>query len=160
MVKQYQANLQEDLQPVRALHKQMLTAMETISTSEKKLETSTETKLQKIKSVFDNLAKILADERQFITESVLKSFQEQKNMNAAKKDELSAVLVKLESVLESTDTDEPNPKILESVATRRREIYAVVKIARNISQRPTELPQREACRVTESSQIQGDLQQQ
>ena len=144
MVKKYQTSWQRDLQPVRALHQQMTIAVEAISTAERKLDTSTEAKLQKITSVFDNLAKILADERQFITESIVKSSEEQKKMNAAKKDEISAVLVKLESVIQSTEIAEPNPKFLESVAAKRRDIDAVTKAARNVSQRPTELPQREA----------------
>ena len=144
MVKKYQTSLQRDLQPVRALHQQMSTAVEAISTAEWKLDTLTEAKLQKITSVFDSLATILDDERQFITESIMKSSEEQKKMNAAKKDEISAVLVELESVIQSTEIAEPNPKFLESVATKRRDINAVTKAARNVSQRPTELPQREA----------------
>ena len=144
MVKKYQTSLQRDLQPVRVLHQQMTTAVEAISTAERKLDTSTEAKLQKITSVFDSLATILDDERQFITESVMKSSNEQKKTNTSKKDELSALLDKLESVIQSAEVYEPNPKFLESVATKRRDINAVVKVARSVSQRPTELPQREA----------------
>ena len=144
MVKKYQANLQEDLQPVRALHQQMLTAMETISTSEMKLETSIEAKMEAIKSVFDNLAKILAEEKQFITESVMESFKGQKKLNSAKKDEISTIMDELESVIRCTESDEPNQKFLESVATRKKEIDAVLKVASNMAPLPTELPQREA----------------
>ena len=144
MVKKYQTSLQRDLQPVRALHQQMSAAVKAISTSEAKLKDATEAKLQVAESAFDSLVKILADERQYVTKSIRESFEGQQKINTAKKDEISAVLDKLQSVMQSTEMDEPNFKFLESVATKRRDINAVVKVARNISQRPTELPQREA----------------
>ena len=144
MVKKYQTSLQSDLQPVRVLHQQMLTSLETISVSERKLEKATETKLQETEAVFSHLVQILAEEKQYITESIMASFKEQKKRNAAKKDEISAVLVKLESTLESMEVNEPSVKILESMATKRRDINTTIKEAGNVSQQPTELPQREA----------------
>ena len=144
MVKKYQANLQKDFEPVRAMHQQMSTAIEAISSSEKRLEKATEVKLGKTYSIFDNLAKILADERQYIKKSIQASLEEQKKINLAKKNELSAILVKLESVMQSTDIDQPDSKFLTFVATKRASIKGVVKEAGNVPQRPTELPQREA----------------
>ena len=143
-MKKYQTSLQRDLQPVRALHQQISAAVNAISTSEAKLKNTMEAKLQVAESTFDSLVKILADERQHVTKSIRESFEGQQKMNATKRDEISAVLDKLQSVIQSTEISEPNPRFLESVATKRRDITAVVKIARNISQRPTELSQREA----------------
>ena len=144
MVKKYQTSLQRDLQPVRALHQQMTAAVEAIATSEAKLKLATEGKLQVAEWTFDTLAKILADERQYITKLIKKLFEDQKNTNASKKEEISAILVKLESVMQSTEIAEPNPKFLESVAAKRRDIFTIMELAKNVSQRPTELPQREA----------------
>ena len=144
MVKKYQTSLQRDLQPVRALHQQMSAAVENISTSEAILKNTTEAKLQVAESTFDNLAKILAEERQYIIKSIKKSFEDQKKKNSAKSDEISACLVQLESVIQSAEIDEPNHKFLDSVAAKRRDTNAVVKVARTVPQRPTELPQREA----------------
>ena len=144
MVKKYQVNLQKDLQPVRALHQQMLTAMDDIAASVKKLEKTTEAKLGQTRSIFDDLAKIAADERQYVEKSIRKSCEEQKKISLAKKNEISAIVVKLESVMKSTNIEQPDSKFLGSVATTRANIKSVVKEAGNISQRPTELPQREA----------------
>ena len=85
MVKKHQTSLQRDLQPVRALHQKVSAAVEAISTSEAKLKNATEAKLQVAESTFDSLAKILADERQYVTKFIKKSFEDQKMTNAAKK---------------------------------------------------------------------------
>ena len=133
MMKKYQTSLQRDLQPVRAIHQQMSAAVKAISTSEAKLKDETEAKLQVAESTFDSLAKVLAEERQYIIKSIKKSLEDQKNKNTAKKDEISAFLVQLESVIQSTEIDEPNQKFLDSVAAKRRDINAVVKVARKLS---------------------------
>ena len=144
MVKKYQASLQKDLQPVRALHQQMLTAIEAIAVSENKLQNATEAKLGRTESIFNNLAKIVADERQYIKKSIQTSFEEQKKINLAKKNEISAIMVKLEAIMQSTDIDQPDSNFLASVATKRANIKSLMKEAGNVSHQPTELPQREA----------------
>ena len=58
------------------------------------------------------------------------------------KDELSALLDKLESVIQSTEIYEPNPKFLESVATKSILLWKQPELYH--MQQPTELPQREA----------------
>ena len=144
MVKKYQTSLERDLQPVRALHQQMSAAVETISTSEAKLKNATEAKLQVAESTFDSLAKVLAEERQYVTKTIKESFDEQRKINAAKQNEILELLIKLKSVIQSTEKAESDPKFLESIGTKRANIKSIVKEAGNVSQRPTELPQREA----------------
>ena len=144
MVKKYQTELEKDLGPVRALHQKMSTAFETIATSDMTLDASTEAKLRETESIFDDLARILAEERQHITESIKKSYTEQKKINSAKKEDISVAMLKLKSVIYSTEMSEPSPKFLANLATKKDNIKTATKEAGEISLLPTKVPQREA----------------
>ena len=103
----------------------MSTALSVISTAETELAKSEESKIQQVESTFDALAKLLAHERHYFTESIKKSFREQKTTVSAKKEEISGVLGKLDSVVKSAENAfraRPHLALLEMADQDHRDI--------------------------------------
>ena len=143
LVKKHEADFNKKLEPVRTLHQKMSTALSVISTAETELAKSEESKIQQVESTFDALAKLLAHERHYFTESIKKSFREQKTTVRAKKEEISGVLGKLDSVVKSAENAfraRPHLALLEMADQDHRDI---VQQANSISIGPAVAPEME-----------------
>ena len=111
-----------------------------ISVAEAELSGKKVEKLQQVESTFDCLDELLAKERQYFTDSVKKLFEEQAKVKAAKREEISGVLVKLESVVESTEAflrSQDSSALLEGMARQTQDIEDVKTLASNVSTSPT-----------------------
>ena len=143
LVKKHEADFNKKLEPVQTLHQKMSIALSVISTAETELVKNEESKLQQVELTFDALTKLLAHERCYFTESIKKSFQEQKTTVAAKKEEISEVLGKLDSVVKSAESAfraRPNLALLEIGDQDHRDI---VQQASSISTGPAVAPEME-----------------
>ena len=143
LVKKHKADFNKKLEPVQTLHQKMSTALSVISTAETELAKNEESKLQQVESTFDALDKLLAHERVYFTESIKKSFQEQKATDAAKKEDISEVLGKIDSVVKSAENAfraHPNLALLEMADQDHRDI---VQQASSISTGPAVAPEME-----------------
>ena len=143
LVKKHEADFNKKLESVQTLHQKMSTALSVISTAETELVKNEESKLQQVESTFDALAKLLARERHYFTESIKKSIQEQKATDAAKKEEISEVLGKLDSVVKSAENAFracPNLALLEMADQDHQDI---VQQASSLSTGPAVALERE-----------------
>lgn len=144
LVEEYQTDLDRELEPVRVLHKQASCTLDEISTAEREVRSAKEAKLQSIASRFDALYETLAQERRHFTESIEKPFQEQEALNSAKKREVSEVLVKLESLINSVEIasqNEPKPVFLAGLASKKQSIENVKKTKINLPSHHIKLPE-------------------
>ena len=140
LAKKHEAEFNKKLEPVQTLHQKMSTALSVISTAKTELAESEESKLQQVESTFDALDKLLAHERHYFTESIKKSFQEQKTTIAAKKEEISEVLGKLDSVVKSAESAFRACPIL---ALSEMAYQDIVQQASSISTGPAVAPEME-----------------
>ena len=142
-LKKYEADFDKKLEPLQALHQKMSTAMEAISTAEKKLAKRKKEKLQQVRSTFDELSQILVVEEDYFRESVKESFEKQEKINAAKKEEISGVMAKLQSVTESTKSSLLQPNFHESLVNQTKIIEEIRDLASNVSTDPAIVPDPE-----------------
>ncbi len=127
MVKRYESDLDRKLQPAKTLHRNITTALEAISTSERELQGAKEAKLLEIQTSFDALVEILMREKNYFTETLEKSFQEQESLFSAKRTELSESLDNLESVLQSSLRSESKTEFLAGISDKRNNIDQSIK---------------------------------
>ncbi len=95
MVKQYESDLDRKLQPAKTLHRNITTALEAISTSERELLGAKEAKLLEIQTSFDALIEVL--EKENFMNTLEKSFQEQESLFSTKRKELAIWITGLQS---------------------------------------------------------------
>ena len=124
MVKKHQADLHRELEPVRKLHLQMSSALDTISSMEVELQSTKRENLQQIESTFDALVEILERERKYFKESVEKTFQVKENFNSTKKNKVSKTLENITSLIHYIEVASPQRSKQEFLAdidlTRQR----------------------------------------
>ncbi len=148
MVKRYESDLDRKLQPAKTLHRNIATALEGISTSERELLGAKEAKLLEIHTLFDALIEILEKEKLYFTETFEKYFQEQKSLYSSKRRELSESLNNLESVLQSTESSlrsQSKTAFLSGIGAMKNKIEQSVKVASeaSFSLHPEKLPEME-----------------
>ena len=146
MVKKHQADLHRELKPVRKLHLQISSALDTISAMEVELQSKKKEKFQQIESTFDALAEILERERNYFKESVETKFQEKENHNSAKKNEMSKTLEEMESLIHYIEVDSPQrskPEFLEDIDHTRQRIKDLDTSSRSLQLKPTPSPEME-----------------
>ncbi len=136
MVKRYESDLDRKLQPAKTLHRNIATALEAISTSERELQGAKKAKLLEIQTSFDALVAVLEKEKLYFTKNLEKSFQEQESLFSAKRRELSETLDNLESVLQSTESSlhsRSNTAFLSGISGMKNRIEQSVKVASEVS---------------------------
>ena len=146
MVKKHQADLHRELEPVRKLHLQMSSALDTISAMEVELQSKREEKLQIIESTFDALAETLETERNYFKKSVETKFQEKENHNSAKKNEISKTLEELKSLIHYIEVASPQsskPDFLADIDHTRQKIKGLNTSSRSLQLEPTASPEME-----------------
>ena len=142
-LKKYEADFTEKLEPVHTLRHNMAAALESLVTAQVELSKRKESKLRLVESMFNALAKLLAQERIYFTESIKKLFEESEKINAGKKKEISEALAKLDSVVESTKSFllQPNSAFRESLTGQNQAIEDAKDLASNISPDPAVVPE-------------------
>ncbi len=148
MVKRYESDLDRKLQPAKTLHRNIATALEAISTSERELLGAKEVRLLEIQTSFDALVEVLEKEKLYFTKNLEKSFQEQESLFSAKRRELSESLDNLESVLQSTESSlrsQSKTAFLSGIGDMKNGIEQSVKVASeaSFSLHPERLPEME-----------------
>ena len=146
MVKKHQADLHRELEPVRKLHLQMSSALDTISAMEVELQSEKKEKLQQIESTFDALAEILERERNYFKKSVETKFQEKENHNSAKKNEISKTLEEMKSLIHHIEVASPQrskQEFLSDIDHSRQRIKDLDTSSRNLQLEPTLSPEME-----------------
>ncbi len=136
MVKLYESDLGKKLQPAKTLHRNIATALEAISTSERELQGAKEAKLLEIQTSFDALIEILAKEKLYFMGTLEKSFQEQECLFLAKRKELSESLDNLEFVLQSTESSlhsQSKTAFLSGIGDLKNRIEQSVNVASDVS---------------------------
>ena len=146
MVEKYQTDLNRELEPVKRLHLQISSALDTISAMEVELQSKREEKLQKIESTFDALAEILERERKQVKESVENIFQVKESFNATKKKEVSKTLENITFLIHYIEVASPQrskPEFLADIDHTRQRIKDLDTCSRSLQLEPTQSPEME-----------------
>ena len=141
LMKKHEADFSKIMEPIKSLHQQISVAKETVLKNETELGKNEELKLKQIESTCDDIAELMAHERQYFTGSIKKSFKEQRMKITAAKKEVLEVLSKLDSVIESMKRSflaSPSSAILKM---DREDHQDIEKQASNISMHPAVVPQ-------------------
>ena len=146
MVEKYQTDLNRELEPVKRLHLQMSSALDTISAMEVELQSKREEKLQQIESTFDALAEILEREREHVKESIENIFQVKESFNATKKKEVSKTLENITSLIHYIKVASPQrskPEFLADIDHTRQRIKDLDTSSRSLQLEPAQSPEME-----------------
>ena len=103
LVKKYEADFNKKLEPVTTLLQKISANLSALSTAQTEMANHEESKIQLVESTFDALAHLLDSDKCYFLASIKKSFQNQKMTFAAKKEEISKVLGKLDLVVQSAE---------------------------------------------------------
>ena len=141
-VKKYQMDLRNELEPVKKLHLQMSSALDTISAMEVELQSKREEKLKQIESTFDTLAVILEGERKNLKESVEKTFQENLMIHSTTKNEISKTQEELKSLIHYIEVASKLDFLADIDRTRQR-IKDLDTSSRSLQLQPTPSPEIE-----------------
>ena len=146
MVKKHQADLHRELEPVRKLHLQMSSALDTISAMEVELQNKKKENLQQIESTFDALVEIIERERKYFKESVEKTFHKKENFTSTKKNEVSKTLENITSLIHYIEVDSQQrskAEFLTDIDHTRQRIKDLDTSSRNLQLEPTQSPEME-----------------
>ena len=136
MVEKYRTVLGRELKPIKALHQQMLSALEVISTAERELENKRKEKLRRVETTFDALSEILAGERRYFTEAIENAFQEQNQNYSSKKNEIFGIASELSTLIHSIEIscqNEPIEMFVADVINKKQEIKHMNGVATSLS---------------------------
>ena len=146
MVEKYRTVLGRELKPIKALHQQLSSALEVISTAERELKNKREEKLRRVETTFDALSEILTRERRYFTEAIENSFQEQNGNYSSKKSEIQDEVSKLSSLIQSIEIssqNDPKEVFLANVTQKKQTIKHAKGVATNLSPDPVKVPEKE-----------------
>ena len=145
MILKHENDLSQKIEKVRQLRHKITTALELVSTSDRALQLTMKSELQQAEKKFDSLEETLALQRKCSTNSIKKHFLEQKVLNTSKKNELSEILMKLESILHSVDKSSSlKSAILTGITINKRNVEDFLKQFQNLSLQPLTLPKMES----------------
>ena len=146
MVEKYRTVLGRELEPIKALHQQMSSELEAISTAERELQNKREEKLRRVETTFDALSEILAGERRYFTEAIENAFQEQNRNYSSKKSEIFGITSELSTLIHSIEIscqNEPKETFVADVTSKKQEIKHMNGVATSLSPHPMKVPEME-----------------